>query len=114
MRSARINLLLFAIPALLFVNCANEKPALLLPVYGEKKAAGKDTVYHTISDFDLINQYGENVSLNTIKGKIVVANFFFATCQSICPEMSTNLVDVQKEFELDDSLLILSHSARIL
>ena len=39
-----------------------------------------------------------------------MANFFFATCQSICPEMSNNLTLVQKEFAQDDSLLILSHS----
>ena len=39
-----------------------------------------------------------------------MADFFFASCQSICPEMSKNLKDVQKAFENDDSLLILSHS----
>ncbi len=94
----------------LFNGCKDDRPKLLLPVFGEKKAVGEDTTYHTISDFSLTNQHGEQVSKETVKNKIYVANFFFATCQSICPEMSTNLVDVQKEFAEDDSVLILSHS----
>lgn len=92
-------------------NCQPKHPTLLLPVYGEKTPTEtKDTIYHTIGDFKLTNQYGETVSKETVKNKIYVANFFFATCQSICPEMSTNLITVQKDFEKDDSLLILSHS----
>ncbi len=93
------------------LGCRPEGPKLLLPVYGEKTVnAEKDTVYHTVRPFSLVNQHGEPVTEQTVKNKIYVANFFFATCQSICPAMSTNLVDVQKAFETDDSLLILSHS----
>jgi protein SCO1/2 len=92
------------------LSCKPEGAKLLLPVYGDKTAAGNDTIYHTIGDFNFTNQYGEKVSNETVKNKIYVANFFFATCQSICPEMSTNLKDVQKAFAEDDSVLILSHS----
>jgi protein SCO1 len=95
---------------LLIASCKNKTPELLLPVYGPKQATEKDTIYHTIADFKLTNQYGEEISGNTVKNKIYIANFFFATCQSICPEMSTNLKDVQKAFAEDDSVLILSHS----
>jgi protein SCO1 len=90
--------------------CTPKKPKLLLPIFGEKKLQQNDTIYHTIADFELINQYGACVNKETVSNKIYVANFFFATCQSICPEMSTNLVDVQAAFKNDDSLLILSHS----
>jgi protein SCO1/2 len=83
---------------------------LLLPVYGEKKLQGNDTIYHTVGAFKLINQYGDTVSNATVKNKIYIANFFFATCQSICPEMSTNLTEVQKVIADDDSVLILSHT----
>jgi protein SCO1/2 len=96
--------------AVLFASCKRSEKQLLLPVLGEKKANGKDTIYHTISSFSLVDQDGQAVTEKTINGKIVVANFFFATCQSICPEMSTNLVKVQEAFVDDDSLLILSHS----
>ncbi|MCC6370432.1 MAG: SCO family protein [Bacteroidia bacterium] len=96
--------------ALGFGACSQKKPPLLLPVLGERHVENSDTVYHTISKFSLLNQFGETVTEQTVKNKIYVANFFFATCQSICPEMSGNLVSVQKAFEKDDSLLILSHS----
>lgn len=102
--------LLIASASLFTVGCQPAKPKLTLPVYGEKKPGTTDTLYHTIGDFKLVNQYGEPVSSQTVKNKIYVANFFFATCQSICPEMSTNLIDVQKAFEKDDSVLILSHT----
>src|SRR5688572_29365867 len=100
-----------AIALVLFLcGCRSETNKVFLPVFGEKKARGADTIYHTVGDFKLLNQFGETVTKETVKNKIYVANFFFATCQSICPEMSTNLVEVQKAFKDDDSLLILSHS----
>lgn len=85
----------------------------LLPILGEKKLAGtesKDTIYHSIQPFSFINQFGDTVSDKTINNKIYVADFFFATCQSICPQMSSQLVNVQKAFEKDNGVLILSHT----
>lgn len=101
-----------ALGAVLLTGCAekqNEK-TLLLPVLGEKKTVGNDTIYHRVGAFNLVNQNGQLVSDKTVKNRMYVANFFFATCQSICPEMSTNLVKVQEAFRDDDSLLLLSHS----
>ena len=110
----KLNPILKSIPVLsmaLLLACGPEKKsALSLPILGEKKAVGEDTVYHRISDFQLINQSGDTVSGKNTQGKIYVANFFFATCQSICPEMSTQLKLVQAAFAEDDSVLILSHS----
>lgn len=87
-----------------------EEKKLLLPVIGEKHLSNTDTIYHTIGNFTLTNQFGEKVSEQTVRNKIYVADFFFATCQSICPQMSTNLVDVQAAFQNDPEFLILSHS----
>jgi protein SCO1/2 len=87
--------------------------ALLLPVIGEKKLAGSqgsDTIYHTIQDFSFINQYHDTITEKTIQGKVYVADFFFATCQSICPKMSSQLVNVQEAFKNDKEVLILSHT----
>ena len=57
-----------------------------------------------------MNQFRENVTEETVKGKIYVADFFFATCESICPKMSSQLVNVQHAFSKDNGVLILSHS----
>lgn len=105
-----------AITALIFFSCntkTTETKKLVLPVIGEKKLAGtdaKDTLYHTVQPFSFINQYHDTVSEKTINNKIYVADFFFATCQSICPKMSSQLVHVQDAFKNDNNVLILSHT----
>ncbi|MBK6523117.1 MAG: SCO family protein [Sphingobacteriaceae bacterium] len=71
----------------------------MLPIIGEKHLSNTDTIYHSVGNFTLTNQFGEAVSEQTVKNKIYVADFFFATCQSICPQMSKNMVAVQKAFE---------------
>jgi protein SCO1/2 len=45
-----------------------------------------------------------------VKGRIVVADFFFTTCPTICPKMSVQMARVQEAFKDEDRLLLLSHS----
>ena len=107
-----LNILMLSV---IFFGCEpkQETRKLLLPIIGEKKLGGvdaTDTIYHTIQPFSLVNQYNDTVTEKTITNKIYVADFFFATCQSICPKMSSQLVYVQKEFKDDSNVLILSHT----
>lgn len=63
-----------------------------------------DTTYHTIQDIKLLSQLGDSISLNeTFKGKILVVNFFFTSCQTICPELSKNMKLLNKAFLKNDS-----------
>ena len=66
--------------------------------------------YHKIADFSLINQNGETITQANYKDKIYVADFFFTTCQTICPIMTDNMYQIQKEFINDDEVMLLSHS----
>ncbi|MBO6880037.1 SCO family protein [Winogradskyella sp.] len=66
--------------------------------------------YHKIADFSLINQNGETITQNTYKDKIYVADFFFTTCQTICPIMTDHMYQIQKEIISDDDVMLLSHS----
>ncbi len=68
---------------------------------------GKD---HKIADFKLVNQLGDTITNATFKDKIYVANFFFATCPTICPIMSGNFQKLQKEFKDEPMVMFLSHS----
>src|ERR1700739_143540 len=106
--------LLLAVAALVTFACnpkKAEEKKLLLPVVGPKTvSANGDTVYHTIKDFSLLNQYKEIVTQQNTHNKIYVANFFFATCQSICPAMSNQLGRVQQAEKNDADFLILSHT----
>ena len=66
--------------------------------------------YHTISDFNLINQNGDVITQAFYDDKIYVADFFFTTCQSICPVMTKNMKKVQDKLINDKEILLLSHS----
>src|SRR5689334_17338341 len=50
---------------------------------------------HTLSDFDLVNQYGSNTTLEQWDNKVIVAHYFFTHCPSICPKMIYSLKRVQ-------------------
>ncbi len=66
--------------------------------------------YHTISNFSFTNQNGKVVTQKDYAGKIYVADFFFTTCGSICPIMTTNMVDVQRAFVKNPKVMFLSHT----
>lgn len=93
----------------------NEKP---LPIYQPNRVDASlvdSTIqhkkkYHAISDFKLINQNGDIITQNHYKDKIYVADFFFTTCKTICPIMTTQMYRIQKEILDDDEVLLLSHS----
>lgn len=66
--------------------------------------------YHKIADFSLLNQNGKTITQETYKDKIYVADFFFTTCQTICPIMTDHMYQIQKEILNDDDIMLLSHS----
>ena len=66
--------------------------------------------YHTIADFSFTNQNGKTITQKDYEGKIYVADFFFTTCQSICPRMTSNMVLIQNAFLNDPKVMLLSHS----
>jgi protein SCO1/2 len=55
-----------------------------------------DTVWQHIADIRLTNQLGRTVSLQEdTKGKVIVADFFFTRCPSICPYLTANMKKFQ-------------------
>ena len=94
------------------------KPIERLPVYQPASVNSElvDTTivhkinYHKISDFTLTNQNGETVTQKKYDNKIYVADFFFTTCQSICPIMTKNMKDIQDKLIKDSEVLLLSHT----
>lgn len=66
--------------------------------------------YHKIADFNLINQNGETITQAVYRGKIYVADFFFTTCQSICPIMTDHMIDIQTALKNDEDVMLLSHT----
>lgn len=66
--------------------------------------------YHTIADFSFVNQNGKTITQKDYEGKVYVADFFFTTCGSICPKMTTNLAEVQKAIINNPKVMLLSHT----
>lgn len=59
-----------------------------------------DTVYYKLNDIDLVNQLGHKVNLNEdLRGKILVINFFFTKCPTVCPQLTNNVRRVVKAFD---------------
>lgn len=65
---------------------------------------------HRIADFSFVNQDGKTVTQKDYEGKIYVADFFFTTCQTICPIMTSNMEKVQDAIRNNPKVMILSHS----
>lgn len=112
-----IGLLLFSIITIsLFYSAL--KPKKSLPIYNPSDVNPElvdSTVqyvskYHTIADFSFTNQNGKTITQKDYEGKIYVADFFFTTCQSICPKMTANMVDVQKAILENPKVMLLSYT----
>jgi len=52
-----------------------------------------------LPDFEHVNQRGEKVSLESLKGKPWIGMYIFTNCNSICPPMSFNMTQVQEKLK---------------
>ena len=94
------------------------KPVETLPIYQpaevNEKLVDSSVIhvskYHKISDFELTNQNGKKITQEFYSNKIYVADFFFTTCQDICPVMTKNMYKLQEELKNDNDILFLSHT----
>jgi len=66
--------------------------------------------HHKIASFAFTNQNGKTITQKDYAGKIYVADFFFTTCQSICPKMTKNMAWLQNQVKDMPGVMLLSHS----
>ncbi|MGB3947390.1 MAG: SCO family protein [Bacteroidia bacterium] len=113
-RKIIILVFLLSLPSILYVVLTTGKHNFVrLPYYGPHEIAenGKDTLYHTIPAFKFVNQNGDTVTDKTFDGKIYVADYFFTTCNTICPQMAVQLLRIQEKFGYNkEQVKILSHT----
>jgi len=57
-----------------------------------------------------VDQDGKAFNQSDLEGKYYVSDFFFTTCPTICPDMSTQLKRVQEAYKADDDFMIVSHT----
>ena len=66
--------------------------------------------FHKIGPFSLTNQNGLKVTEQDYRNKIYVADFFFTTCQGICPKMTANMGLIQEAIKEDSQVKLVSFS----
>jgi protein SCO1 len=65
-----------------------------------------------VRPFSFINQDSAVVNNNDIAGKVCIVEYFFTTCEGICPIMNTNMQRVYETFKEEKDFLILSHTCK--
>lgn len=65
----------------------------------EKGKTVDDSIWHKTANIHLVNQLGDSVGLFDQHGRIVVADFFFTSCRSICPKLTLNMAKMQQSFK---------------
>ena len=64
-----------------------------------------DTIWHKVKNISFTNQLGQKVSLNDLHGKIIVLDFFFTHCPTICPGMARSMKKLQQSFEKNPDIV---------
>ena len=97
-------ILVFIIPFVIWLGVNYyEKKVERLPILGKARD-------HRIENFQLVNQDRQLKGTAQWKDKIVVADFFFTHCPTICPKMTNSLKSVASAFGNDPDVLINSIS----
>lgn len=89
-----------------------------LPIFGPKQVAktfhrvrGRvvyDTIYHQVPDFKLYDQDHKVITQQSFKGKIVLVNFFFTQCPTLCKEINKNIAELANSYRKNDIIKFVS------
>lgn len=69
-----------------------------------------EKLYKSIPAVELISQDGKTFNTNSVRGKIVATDFFFASCQGTCPRMTSQLTRVQAALKNEPNFRIVSYT----
>ncbi|MCS7298247.1 MAG: SCO family protein [Bacteroidia bacterium] len=96
-RQALIALLIFLLPFLVWALLSTGKTHYKrLPILGPYEVPRPgDTVWHTLPPFSLLSQDSLAFTLDSLKGRIHIANYFFTRCPGICPRLSQSMARLQ-------------------
>ncbi len=80
---------------------------LVIPGYGDRKV----NPVSYVRPFSFTNQDGKAVTEKDVAGKVYVAEYFFTSCEGICPDMNNNMRIVYEQLKDEKDFLILSHTS---
>lgn len=103
---------LAAVGGVAFLQYSRVDRARLRQAALEQQSAPKPEplpVIATLPDFTLIDSSGKRVSLNDLRGRVWVADFFFTYCAGPCPVMSRRMKELRKilkDEKMDDVVCV--------
>ncbi len=77
-----------------------------IPGFGDVKMP----VLSYVQPFQFLDQNGQEFTQREVDGKVYVAEYFFTTCEGICPKMNNNMRKVYDQYKNEEGFMILSHS----
>ncbi len=92
---------------MVYRNTMHQHDEPVLPYYGPQSGDGEP---HYVQSFSLLNQDSVLLNKKPFEGHIYVADFFFTTCQGICPIMTEGMLRVYHNYENDPNIFFLSHT----
>lgn len=120
LKSFIILVLILVVPGFLYylLQAKGKNRYKPLPIYGPKQVAktfktihGKkvfDTIYHKIPDFELYDQNDKLITQKSFDGKILLVNFFFTKCPSLCNEINRNIDSLAGNFKKNSMVRFVS------
>jgi protein SCO1/2 len=81
------------------ISCTEQNKVRVLPIVGNYDVEydtidGKevtDTIYPKVPYFTYLNQDSIKINSTMLKGKVWIADFFFTSCPTICPKMTSQM-----------------------
>src|SRR5512134_2179367 len=61
-----------------------------------------------LPELRLVDQRGKAVTRSDLTGKVLVVNFIFTTCPTVCPRLSERMAKVGKELETQSDVMLVS------
>lgn len=89
-----------AIMDFFFASCHHHRSKSSLPYIS----------YDTIGSFSFMDQDGNVVTNNTVRGKVCVVYFFHIGCKDITPGVHAHMLQLYKIFEYDTGVVFLSYT----
>ena len=86
--------------------------AIAIAFIRERSGSGADLpVLATVPAFQLTNQLDQPISLETLKGRVWIANTVFTTCPTLCPKLTRHFTELQQEFAGEPDFRLVSLTA---
>ncbi len=91
-----------------FLLSCQSKEAEKLPYLGNPKIENGKEVKHSVRPFVYTNQDSISVNNDSLANVVYVADFFFASCPSICPRVARQMLLIYNEFKDNDQVKLVS------